>query len=189
RTILLHQAVSVNESYLWLADVATGVKTLLTTPGTDTVAYAGGGAQFSRDGKGIYLTTDQGSEVRRLAYLELLGKRYRFLSDRLPWDVDEFALSPDGRWIAVVTNEDGVGLIFPNVRGSTGHGKTFAKLDNGTLRDGAYRDIGALLDWIRTRPDLDPDHVLVTGGSYGGHMTLVTATLYNDRICCAVDVV
>src|SRR5207248_2191669 len=50
RTILLRQAVSVNESYLWLADVATGVKTLLTTPGTDTVAYAGGGAQFSRDG-------------------------------------------------------------------------------------------------------------------------------------------
>src|SRR5438093_1488523 len=89
RTILLHQAISVNESYLWLADVATGVKTLLTTPGTDTVAYGGGGAQFSRDGKGIYLTTDQGSEVRRLAYLAVLGKRYRFLSDRLPWDVDE----------------------------------------------------------------------------------------------------
>src|SRR5437870_5552753 len=92
RTLLLHQAISVNESYLWLADVATGVKTLLTRPGTDTVAYGGGGAQFSRDGKGIYLTTDQGSEVRRLAYLELLGKRYRFLSDRPPWDVDEFAL-------------------------------------------------------------------------------------------------
>src|SRR5205823_13489520 len=107
RTILLHQAISVNESYLWLADVATGVKTLLTTPGTDTVAYGGGGAQFSRDGKGIYLTTDQGSEVRRLAYLALLGKRYRLLSHRPPWDVDGFALSPDGRWIAVLTNEDG----------------------------------------------------------------------------------
>src|SRR5439155_1597866 len=56
-------------------------------------------------------------------------------------------------------NELGVALIFPNVRGSTGHGKTFAKLDNGTLRDGAYRDIGALLDWIRTRPDLDDPRV------------------------------
>src|SRR2546430_1493507 len=218
RTILLHQAVSVNESYLWLADVATGVKTLLTTPGTDTVAYAGGGAQFSRDGKGIYLTTDQGSEVRRLAYLELLGKRYRFLSDRLTWGADRSisgfrdlppALFPARRPVIInihggpegqsrpgflgrnnyYVNELGVALIFPNVRGSTGHGKTFAKLDNGTLRDGAYRDIGALLDWIRTRPDLDPDHVLVTGGSYGGHMTLVSATLYNDRICCAVDVV
>ena len=325
RTMLLHQGISVNESYLWLVDVATGVKTLLTTKqGNDTVAY--GSAQFGRDGKGIYLTTDLGSEVRRLAYLSLLGQRYRFLSDRLPWDVDEFALSPDGRWIAFVANEDGIGalhvinaatgaerripklpaglignvtwrragaelafsftsarsgedaysldlvtgrlvrwiesetgglntadfaepelihwssfdgrsvsgflykppvrfagrrpviinihggpegesrpgflgrsnyyvnelgiaLILPNVRGSTGHGKTFVKLDNGTLREGAYKDIGALFDWIRARPDLDPDHVLVTGGSYGGHMTLVTATLYNDRVCCSVDVV
>src|SRR6266704_6256030 len=72
---------------------------------------------------------------------------------------------------------------------STGYGKSFVKLDNGVLREGAYRDIGALLDWIRTRADLDADHVLVTGGSYGGHMTLVSATLYNDRICCSVDVV
>src|SRR5207302_9878481 len=84
RTSLLHQAVSVNESYLWLADVATGVKTLLTTPGTDTVAYAGGGAQFSRDGKGIYLTTDQGSEEPRPAYPDLLGKPHRLPSYRLP---------------------------------------------------------------------------------------------------------
>src|SRR2546421_8572706 len=52
RTILLHQAVSVNESYLWLADVATGVKTLLTTPGTDTVAYAGGGGPVHPPGQG-----------------------------------------------------------------------------------------------------------------------------------------
>src|SRR5207247_1381121 len=51
-------------------------------------------------------------------------------------------------------NELGVALIFPNVRGSTGHGKTFAKLDHGTLRDGAYRDIGALrrsTTWTRSR--------------------------------------
>jgi len=86
-------------------------------------------------------------------------------------------------------NELGVAIIFPNIRGSTGYGKTFTKLDNGVLRDGAYKDIGALLEWIRTRPDLDADHVLVTGGSYGGHMTLVTATQYDGPICCSVDVV
>src|SRR5207244_8620778 len=86
-------------------------------------------------------------------------------------------------------NELGIAIIFPNVRGSTGYGKTFTKLDNGVLRDGAYKDIGALLEWIRTRPDLDADHVLVTGGSYGGHMTLVTATQYDGPICCSVDVV
>ena len=86
-------------------------------------------------------------------------------------------------------NELGIAIIFPNVRGSTGYGKTFTKLNNGVLRDGAYKDIGALLEWIRTRPDLDAGHVLVTGGSYGGHMTLVTATQYDGPICCSVDVV
>src|SRR6266704_3064338 len=88
-----------------------------------------------------------------------------------------------------LVNELGIAVILPNIRGSTGYGKTFVKLDNGVRREGAYRDIGALFDWIRARADLDADRVLVTGGSYGGHMTLVTATLYNDRVCCSVDVV
>jgi dipeptidyl aminopeptidase/acylaminoacyl peptidase len=62
-------------------------------------------------------------------------------------------------------------------------------LDNGFHRDHTYKDINALLDWIATRPDLDADRVMVTGGSYGGHMTLAVATFYSDRIRCAVDVV
>lgn len=323
--ILLFQEISANESYLWLVDASSGQKTLLTPrEGNDTVAF--GNAQFSRDGKGLYLTTDRGSEFQRLAYFDLATKQYRALTAAIPWDVDDFDLSPDGRSVALVANEDGVdvlhvidaktgverripklptglisglrwrksgtelgfthtsarapadaysldlargtitrwtdsetaglntgdfaeaelvhwpsfdgrsisgflykpparfsgrrpviinihggpegqarpgflgrngyyvnelgvAMILPNIRGSTGYGKTFLKLDNGTRRDGAYQDIGALLDWIRTRPDLDADHVLVTGGSYGGHMTLVTATQYDGPICCSVDVV
>src|SRR5580700_2757496 len=86
-------------------------------------------------------------------------------------------------------NEMGVALIFPNVRGSTGYGKAFTQLDNGFLRENTYKDIGGLLDWIGTQPELDAKKVLVTGGSYGGHMTLAVATLYNDRITCSVDIV
>ena len=86
-------------------------------------------------------------------------------------------------------NEMGVAMIYPNVRGSTGYGKTFSQLDNGFLREGTYKDIGALLDWIATQPNLDPKRVMVTGGSYGGHMTLAVATRYNDRLACTVDVV
>jgi dipeptidyl aminopeptidase/acylaminoacyl peptidase len=86
-------------------------------------------------------------------------------------------------------NEMGVALILPNVRGSSGFGKSFLKLDNGFLRENTYKDIGALLDWIATRPDLDADRIMVTGGSYGGHMTLAVATNYSDRIRCSVDVV
>lgn len=86
-------------------------------------------------------------------------------------------------------NELGVAIIYPNVRGSTGYGKTFVKLDNGTRRYDSVRDIGALLDWIARQPELDASRVMVTGGSYGGFMTLAVATTYNDRICCSLDVV
>jgi dipeptidyl aminopeptidase/acylaminoacyl peptidase len=86
-------------------------------------------------------------------------------------------------------NDLGVAILFPNVRGSTGYGKTFVTLDNGMKRMDSVADIGALLDWIRTRPDLDADRIMVTGGSYGGYMTLAVATNYNDRIRCALDVV
>ncbi len=325
RTILLGQGVSVNESYVWLVDVTTGAKTLLAPPaGGERVAYAD--TKFSRDGKGIYLSTDEGSEFKRLAYLDLATKRTRYLTSHIPWDVEEFALSADGKLVAFVVNKDGVGvlrvmrtatgtevelptlpvglisglrwrgkthdlgftfstarsngdaysldvatgklerwtesetggvrtasfaepelvhwtsfdgraisgflyapparftgrrpviinihggpegqarpgfigrnnyyvnelgiaILYPNIRGSAGYGKTFVTLDNGVRREDAYKDIGALLDWIGTRSDLDAARVLVTGGSYGGHMTLVTATRYDERICCSVDVV
>jgi dipeptidyl aminopeptidase/acylaminoacyl peptidase len=81
----------------------------------------------------------------------------------------------------------GIALIRPNVRGSSGYGQTFLDLDNGFRRADAYRDIGALLDWIRSRPDLDADRIMVTGASYGGHMALAVAALYNDRIRCVLD--
>ncbi|MDP9254702.1 MAG: prolyl oligopeptidase family serine peptidase, partial [Verrucomicrobiota bacterium] len=86
-------------------------------------------------------------------------------------------------------NELGCAMIFPNIRGSAGYGKTFVKLDNGLQREDSYKDILALLDWIRTQPNLDAQRVMVTGGSYGGHMTLAVATNYAERIRCALDVV
>jgi dipeptidyl aminopeptidase/acylaminoacyl peptidase len=325
KRLLVVEYVSANESYLWLLDAATGEKTLVTPKGgAEKVLY--GGAQFSRDGRGLYVTTDRDSEFLRLAYVDLATKRHTYLTDHIKWDVDEFSLSWDGKLIAFVSNEDGLGvlhlldtatgkerpvprlpvgvldglrwhknnrdlgfgvdsarstsdvysldvrtgkverwtysetgginienfpepelvrwksfdgrqisgflyrppakfsgrrpvvvdihggpegqsrpwfqggnnyllnelgvaLVFPNVRGSTGYGKTFLKLDNGLLREDSYKDIAALLDWIKSRPDLDSDRIMVTGGSYGGHMTLAVATYYPERIRAALDVV
>jgi dipeptidyl aminopeptidase/acylaminoacyl peptidase len=324
KKVAVLEFISVNESYLWLVDVATGEKTLVTPKGGEPVAY--GGARFSADGKGVYVTTDKDSEFQRLAYLELGSGRHRYLTSHLSWDVDSFALSPDGRTIAFVTNEEGldvlhlldtasgkekpaprlpvglvvalewhnngrdlglslssarspvdcysldvatgklerwtesetgglnaasfsepelvrwksfdgrtisgflykpgprfsgprpviinihggpegqarpgflgrgnfymdelgVAVIYPNVRGSTGFGKSFVKLDNGVLREDSVKDIGALIDWIATRPDLDASRVMVTGGSYGGYMTLAVATHYDAKLRCALDVV
>ncbi len=86
-------------------------------------------------------------------------------------------------------NELGVAVIFPNVRGSSGYGKTYLNADNGVKREDSVKDIGALLDWIKTQPDLDSSRLMITGGSYGGYMTLASAFHYNDRLRCTVDVV
>jgi len=87
------------------------------------------------------------------------------------------------------TNELGLAVIAPNVRGSSGYGKTYLKLDNAELREDSVRDIGALLDWIATQPDLDAKRVAVYGGSYGGYMVLASLTHYSDRIRAGVDIV
>jgi len=86
-------------------------------------------------------------------------------------------------------NELGVSIIYPNARGSTGFGKKFVGLDNGMKREDSVKDIGALLDWIASRPELDASRVMVTGGSYGGYMTLAVSTMYSNRLRAAVDVV
>lgn len=324
RKLLVGEGVSANESYGWLVDVETGEKTLLTPKTGEKISYQGGA--FSRDGRGIYLTTDKDSEFHRLAYFDLATKQFTFLTDHIKWDVDSFELSPDGSTIAFVTNEDGIGrlrllstrtrrelaaprlpvglvgglswhengrdlgftfvsakttadvysvdvrtgavtrwtesetgglntsalpdpelvrwpsfdgrqisgflyrpparftgkrpvivnihggpegqarptflgrsnfylnemgvaIVFPNVRGSTGYGKTFLAMDNGMKREDTYKDIAALLDWIRTRPDLDADRVMVTGGSYGGHMAFAVATYYPEKIRASLPVV
>ena len=323
--ILAVEEISANEAYLWIVDAKSGEKTLITPKGgAEKIAYNDG--RFSKDGKGIFVTTDKDSEFQRLAYVDLATKEHTYLTSNIPWNVDEFDLSDDGKTIAFVVNEDGFGvlhlldtntrkekfvpslpkgvisgvqwhkdsrdlgfnlssarsssdvfsldvqtgkverwtfsetgglntsdfpepelihwkswdgrtisgflyrppakftgkrpviinihggpegqfrpsfpgrwdyymnelgvaMIAPNVRGSTGYGKTFLALDNGFLREGSYQDINTLFDWIQTQPQLDSGRVLVTGGSYGGFMTLAVATNYNDRICCSVDVV
>ena len=324
RQLLVSEYRSVNQSVLHLVDVATGRRTPLLPAERDTVAY--GGALFARDGRGVYLTTDKGAEFQRLAYLDLATRRLTTLTADIPWDVEDFDLSRDGRTLAFVINEAGasrlylmdtgtrqarpvagvpagvaggvrwhpdsrevaftvasarspsdvysvdratgratrwteselgglvaaelvepalvrwpsfdgreisgfyyrpparfagkrpvlinihggpegqsrpgfqgrtnyyinelgVAVIYPNVRGSTGYGKTFVKLDNGVRREDSVKDIGALLDWVARQPELDAARVMVTGGSYGGYMTLAVATTYNDRICCSLDVV
>jgi dipeptidyl aminopeptidase/acylaminoacyl peptidase len=101
---------------------------------------------------------------------------------------------PEGQYRPLFTgitqyylNELGVAVISPNVRGSAGYGKTYLKLDNGPLREDSVHDIGALLDWIATQPELDKSRVAVMGGSYGGYMVLASLVHYGDRIRAGSD--
>jgi dipeptidyl aminopeptidase/acylaminoacyl peptidase len=91
-------------------------------------------------------------------------------------------------WFQYVVNELGFAVITPNVRGSTGYGKTYMSLDNGQLREDAVKDVGALLVWIGLQSNFDPKRVVVSGGSYGGYLSLATLVNYSDRLKGGVDV-
>jgi dipeptidyl aminopeptidase/acylaminoacyl peptidase len=319
---------SVNETSVWVMDIATGARrrVLPADGATPAQPIASFNLNFASDGKGLFLSTDRDGEFNRLAYLDLESGKLDYFGEGGNWDVEDISLSPDGRTLAVITNEAGVGvlrlydaqtrralprpkmpiggvrglvwhensrdlavsvnsaqspndvfaidlrdntvtrwtetrvpgldaskfrnaepiewksfdgrtiggfivrpaakftgkrpvivtihggpegqsrpgfigrwnyfvdelgiaIIEPNVRGSTGYGKTFVALDNGMKREDSVKDIGALLDWIKTQPDLDAQRVLIEGGSYGGYMVLAVAAHYSDRIAGAIDVV
>jgi Tol biopolymer transport system component len=82
-TLLVQESISVEQSRLWLVSVATGQKTALT-PAGERVSY--GFAQFSGDGRGVYLTTDKGSEFLRLAYLDSGTRALTPLTTSINWD-------------------------------------------------------------------------------------------------------
>lgn len=87
------------------------------------------------------------------------------------------------------SNEAGLAVLVPNVRGSEGYGKTYLQLDNGPLREDSVKDIGALLDWVAQQPELDASRVAVFGGSYGGYMVLASLTNFPTRLKAGVDIV
>ncbi|MBZ6379297.1 peptidase S9 [Pacificimonas flava] len=85
--------------------------------------------------------------------------------------------------------ELGAAVIRPNVRGSDGYGEEYRSMDNALNRKKSVEDIGALLDWIETQPDLDSEKVIVYGGSYGGYMVLASMVDYSDRLAGGIDIV
>jgi dipeptidyl aminopeptidase/acylaminoacyl peptidase len=323
--LLVGEYVSVNESHLYLLDLKSGERKAITSPTEKGVAYGRG--QFARDGKSLFIPTDRDAEFQRLVEMDLNGKVLRVLTQKISWDVEDFELSPDGKTIAFITNEDGVGVlhlmdaksgkalkapklplgipsslewhengrdlgfnfvsaksptdaysvdvktgevtrwtesetggldpqrfvepelvklksfdglqisafvyrpdankfpgkrpavltihggpegqsrpifqarinyyinelgiavIYPNVRGSTGYGKTFVTLDNGFKREDSVKDIAAVLDFIKRDAALDGSRVAVSGGSYGGYMSLACMIHYSEQLRCGVDVV
>jgi acetyl esterase/lipase len=324
--LLVWKYLSMTESYLYLADVASGA----LTPVDDSGRKAGiRTAKLAPDGRGVYVVTDEDSEFMQLKFKDPVTHENRLVTPNVDWDVEDFDVSADGRYVAYVINEDGrsrlsvldnqthqsvtpagipegrignprfdrtgrklamsvdsataprdvyvyeleqdrvvrwtkseagpidmttlqppellrfptwdrVGghprqlsayvyrprtpgpapvvidihggpesqyrpdwdpfvqflvnelgyaVVAPNVRGSSGYGKTFLALDNGVLREDAVRDIGSLLVWIGVQPGFDRNRVVVMGGSYGGYMALASLVNYSERLRGGIDVV
>jgi dipeptidyl aminopeptidase/acylaminoacyl peptidase len=81
----------------------------------------------------------------------------------------------------------GIGVFAPNVRGSSGFGKRFVNLDNGPLRFEGIKDLKDSVDYLVASRIADPRRVGITGGSYGGYMTMVGVTFYPDLFAAGVD--
>jgi dipeptidyl aminopeptidase/acylaminoacyl peptidase len=104
KKLLLRQTLSTEESHLYIADVATGsVMPVDTGPGKADIRAA----KFAPDGRGIYLVSDGTDEFAELRYLDLITHQSRDATATIPWDVEDFDITSDGRYLAYVVDEDG----------------------------------------------------------------------------------
>ncbi|MGM0715577.1 MAG: S9 family peptidase [Halobacteriota archaeon] len=83
----------------------------------------------------------------------------------------------------------GYAVFEPNVRGSTGYGRSYAALDDVEKRPDSVADIDAAAGWLDDHPDVDGERLILKGGSYGGFMTLAALTAYPDRWAAGIDIV
>jgi dipeptidyl aminopeptidase/acylaminoacyl peptidase len=135
-TLLVMEYLSVNKSNIYTADVATGTLAPLTDPNRD-VAY--GGAKFSKDGKSIYLTTDETGEFQQLARMALSDKKLIPLSQDIESDVESFELSNDGSQLALAVNQRGLTQLFV-METATGIKKQIPNLPIGVISIGSWRN-------------------------------------------------
>jgi dipeptidyl aminopeptidase/acylaminoacyl peptidase len=126
--------------------------------------------------------------------LELSGWLYRpkGVSSAAPY-VLSFHGGPEGQERPAFRSDyqallvEGIGVFAPNVRGSSGFGKKFVNLDNGELRVDGVKDIKASVDYLVQNDIADPHRVGITGGSYGGYMTMAGLTEFPELFAAGVN--
>ncbi|WP_442597845.1 S9 family peptidase [Neobacillus sp. D3-1R] len=83
----------------------------------------------------------------------------------------------------------GYAVCTPNVRGSTGYGKTYSHLDDVRKRMDSVKDLTSLVEWLKAEGNADSDKIAIMGRSYGGFMVLAAITHYPDIWSAAIDIV
>lgn len=85
--------------------------------------------------------------------------------------------------------QQGFAVFVPNVRGSSGYGRTWIHLDDVRKRMDSVADLAKCVDWLVTEGEAKEDAIAVMGGSYGGFMVLAALTHYPDLWAAGVDIV
>lgn len=81
----------------------------------------------------------------------------------------------------------GLVVLAPNVRGSTGYGREWQELNRRDWGGGDLTDVMAGIDWLAKERIADPKRIGITGGSYGGYMTLYALGRHPDRFAAGVS--
>ncbi|MEL6208817.1 MAG: prolyl oligopeptidase family serine peptidase, partial [Pseudomonadota bacterium] len=129
----------------------------------------------------VSIMARDGVELQGLLYLPDGASR---VGEGLPPVIFEVHGGPTGQsvasWDAVVQYhvDRGLAVFEPNVRGSTGFGRTYATLDDRENRRDSVRDLIDMLDGLREDGRVDVDRAAVSGGSYGGYMVNAVLALY-----------
>jgi dipeptidyl aminopeptidase/acylaminoacyl peptidase len=82
----------------------------------------------------------------------------------------------------------GIAVFAPNVRGSSGFGRTFVNADNGVLRYDAIRDVESCVEHLVATGVTEPGRVGIMGRSYGGYLTLAALVTYPSMFAVGIDV-
>ena len=96
---------------------------------------------------------------------------------------------PSFSFLAQYLAHNGYAVLAPNVRGSTGYGKTYSHLDDVERRMDSVADLAHAARWLQQQPEIDPQRIVVYGGSYGGFMVLAALTNYPNLWAAGVDIV
>ncbi|MDQ0199533.1 S9 family peptidase [Neobacillus ginsengisoli] len=83
----------------------------------------------------------------------------------------------------------GFAVCTPNVRGSTGYGKTYTHLDDVRKRMDSVKDLVSLVEWLKAEGSVDQRKIALMGGSYGGFMVLAAISHYPHLWSAAIDIV
>jgi dipeptidyl aminopeptidase/acylaminoacyl peptidase len=126
--------------------------------------------------------------------VRLSGWLYRPKNGRSPGAyVLSFHGGPEGQEVPAFRSDyqallsQGIGVFAPNVRGSSGFGKAFVNLDNGPLRVNGVKDIRSCVEYLTTKGIADRKRLGITGGSYGGYMTMAGVTEFPELFAAGAN--
>ncbi|MFP5114898.1 alpha/beta fold hydrolase [Bacillaceae bacterium C204] len=210
--------IDINRSYLYTWKTPIGViSNLKFSPDSQKLAYEFKGAAYPSDIWELDLKTIQAERLTYVSRLTVLEHKLvepelitfrsfdnlevpafyskpKESTDKLPVVIYIHG-GPESQARAVYNPvqqyllNQGYAVCTPNIRGSTGYGKTYTHLDDVRKRMDAVKDLIFLVDWLKANGNIDSKKIAIMGGSYGGFMVLAAISHYPHLWSAAIDIV